>query len=36
MTEEEFRNKYKNSPLARTGLQNMQRNVRFVLGKGLG
>ena len=36
MTEEEFRNKYQNSPLARTGLQNMQRNVRFVLGKGLG
>ena len=36
MTEEEFRNKYKNSPLARTGLQNMQRNIRFVLGKGRG
>jgi len=36
MTEEEFRNKYQNSPLARTGLQNMQRNVRFVLGKGWG
>jgi epoxyqueuosine reductase len=34
MSEEEFKTMFQHSPIARAGLQNMQRNVRFVLGLG--